>query len=100
MIVGKQLMLFRMTRTSYFVITAINHTILERLVGDSMVALLKVEEVVLVEVLGLGLIILQPLINHLIQALLLLITSLLARKNWKRLLLYPPPLHTQVHLTI
>jgi hypothetical protein len=68
----------------------------ERLVGDSMVALLRVEEVVLVEVLGLGLIILQPLINYLIQALLLLITGLLARKNWKRLLLYPPPLHTQV----
>lgn len=66
MIVGKQLMLFMLRRTSCFVITAINHAIFKRLVGDSIVALLEVEEVVLVEVLGLGLIILQPLIKLLL----------------------------------
>jgi hypothetical protein len=76
---GKQLMLFRMRRTSCFVITAI----FKKLVGDSMVALLGVDRVVLVEVLGIGLIILQLLIKLLLQALLLLTVGLLARKNWK-----------------
>jgi hypothetical protein len=102
MIVGKSLM-FRMRRTSWFVISAIKHAILERLVGDSMVSLLGVEEFTLVEVLGLELIVLQPLIKLLLQALLLLTVGLSARKNWKpsvgwcpnrnHLLLHPLTLH-------
>ncbi len=64
-------------------ISAIKHAILERLVGDSMVSLLGVEEFTLVEVLGLELIVLQPLIKLLLQALLLLTVGLSARKNWK-----------------
>jgi hypothetical protein len=72
-----------MRRISCFVITIINHDILERLVGDFMIALLRVEEVVLVVLHTLGLITLQPLIKLLLQALVLLSAGLLARKNWK-----------------
>lgn len=56
MIVEKQWMLLMMRRISCFVIIVINHDILKRLVGGYMVALLEVEEVVLVVLSSLGLI--------------------------------------------
>lgn len=58
------LMLFKIRRPSCFVITATNHAIL---LGDSMVALLEVEEVMLVEVFSIRLIIHQPVVKHLLQ---------------------------------
>jgi hypothetical protein len=64
-----------------FVITVINHNILKILVGDFTVALLEVEEVILVLLSVLELITLQPLIKLLLQAFLLLTAGLLARKN-------------------
>lgn len=78
MIAGKQWM----RRINCFVITIINHDLLERLVDDFVVALLWVEEVVIVVLLGFGLITLQPLIKILLQVLLLLKVRLVASKNW------------------
>jgi hypothetical protein len=80
-IAEKQWILLRMRRISCFAITVRNHDILNRLVGNFMVVLLEVEEVVLVVLPSLKLITLQPLIKLLLRAILILAGG--KEKNWK-----------------
>lgn len=82
-IAKKQWILLRIRRLSWSAITVRNHDISKRLFRNFMVVLLKVEEVVLVVLPGLGLITLQALIKLLLWALLILTGELLEGKNWK-----------------
>lgn len=78
MMMEKQQIPLKMRRTSCFVIIVLNPNILERLVGDFLAILLKVEEVIMAVLLELELITLQ---QFLLEILPPLTTGLLARKN-------------------